>query len=120
MQSIAADGVMPQPGPEAPRWVTTVAERRDYGWVDIVVALLCCALPIRVLILFLRDWDRVTQPSTPIWVGVGHNGVLRCYGAGISWHFHFLLAGRIRLLEFGGAYWSAAVVTGTTLFAAFD
>jgi hypothetical protein len=119
-QRIAADGVAPRPGPEAPRWVTTVAERRAYGWVHIVVSLLCCALPIRVLLFALRDWDSVTQSNTPIWVGLV---MLACYAApalaflGIG---HFLLTGRIRLLKFGGAYSLAAVVIGTTLFAVFD
>ncbi|MEO2198000.1 MAG: hypothetical protein ABGY72_18175 [bacterium] len=119
-QRIAADGVAPRPEHEAPRSVTTAAERRAYGWVHLVVSLLCCALPIWVLLLFVRDWDRVTQSNTPIWVGLV---MLACYAApalaflGIG---HFLLTGRIRLLKFGGAYSLTAVVIGITLFAVFD
>ena len=90
------------------------------GWVHIVVSLLCCALPIRVLLLFLRDWDRVTQSSTPIWVGLVTTACYAAKALGFLSIGHFLLTGRIKLLKFGGAYCLAAVVTGTTLFAVFD
>ena len=92
----------------------------SYAWVHIVIALVCSALPIRVLLSILRDLDRVAQSNTPIWV---LPLVLACYAApavvflGIG---HFLLTGRVRLLKFGGAFFLGAVVIGTTLFAVFD
>lgn len=84
--------------------------------------LRCCAAHCLSgsCILFLRDWDRVTQPNTPIWVGLVTTACYAATALGFLGIGHFLLAGRIRLLKFGGAYCSAAVVTGTTLFAVFD
>jgi len=119
-QRIGVNDVAPRPEPEAPRWLTTDVERRVYGWVHIAVSLLCCALPVRVLLSMLRDWNRFGQSDTPLWV---LPLVLACYAApavaflGIG---HFLLSGRVSLLKFGGAFFLGAVVTGTTLFAVFD
>ena len=119
-QRIGVNDVAPRPEPEAPRWFTTDAERRAFGWVAIIVSLVCCALPVRILLSILRDWDRVGQSNTPLWV---LPLVLVCYAApavaflGIG---HFLLSGRVSLLKFGGAFFLGAVVTGTTLFAVFD
>ena len=111
----------PQPEPDAPwQWFTTDAERRAYGWVAIVVSLVCCALPIRVLLAMLRAWDSGAQSNTPIWV---LPLVLACYAAPAVAFLcvgRSLLSGRATLAKFGGAFLAAAVVTGITLFAVFD
>ena len=110
-----------QPEPEAPwRWFVTVAERRAFGWVAIVVSLVCCVLPVWVLVLVLRGWDRAAQSNTPLWVGLL---TLACYAAPAVAFLcvgRSLLSGRARFAKIGGALLVGAFVTFVTLFAVFD
>jgi hypothetical protein len=113
--------VTPQPEPDAPaRWFSTAAERRTFGRVAIVVALVCCVLPVWVLVLVLRGWDRVAQSNTPLWVGLL---TLACYAAPAVAFLcvgRSLLSGRARFARIGGAVLVGAFVTFVTLFAVFD
>ena len=115
--------VAPQPEPhEPPRWFTTDAERRTFGWAAIVVSLASCALPIGVLLTVFRDWDRiqVAQSNTPIWV---IPLLFACYAAPAVAFLcvgRSLLSGRARLARIGGALLVGALVTFVTLFAVFD
>ena len=113
--------VAPQPESDAPpRWFTTDAERRAFGWVAIVVSLVCCAPLVWVSTTMIRNWDRLGQSNTPFWilplVLVGYAApavAMLCVGRG-------LLSGRVAIAKFGGGFLVAAVVTGITLFAVFD
>ena len=119
-QKIVANDA-PRLGPVAPwRWWTSVAERRAYGWLAIVVSLVCGVLPVWVSRFVLRDWDRLGQSNTPLRV---LPLVLACYAAPAVTLLcvgRSLLSGRARIAKIGGAFLVGAFVTGATLFAVFD
>ncbi len=109
------------PRAEAPlQWFRSVAERRAFGWVAIVVSLGCCAPLGWVSAAMIRDWDRLGQSNTPLWV---LPLVLVCYAApavAMVCVGRGLLSGRAGIAKLGGGFLVAAVVTGITLFAVFD
>ena len=98
----------------------TVTERRTLGYAAILVSLVCFVPAVQVSAAMVRDWDRLGQSTTPLWV---LPLVLVCYAApGVAMLCvgRALLSGRAGIAKLGGAFLAAAVVTGITLFAVFD
>ena len=102
-----------------PQWAT-VAERRTLGYIGILGSLLCCVPLVQVSAAVVRDWDRLSQSNTPLWI---LPLLLLCYAAApvaMLCVGRGLLSGRAGIAKVGGALLVAAVMTGITLFAVFD
>jgi hypothetical protein len=93
---------------------------RRFGWFAMLAAVAASIPPVLVAISVFRDWDRVAQAPTPLWVlplvwlcYAAFPLALLCVGSG-------LLTGRVERATSGGLALVATLIVLVTLFNAFD
>jgi hypothetical protein len=107
MEQRTGDG--PAARHETPWPWKTVAERRAVGWDAILGALLVLSVPLVVVSReVMRNWERIGQSSTSLWV---LPLVLACYAALPAAFLcvgRGLMTGRAGLVRLGGALFVGA------------
>ncbi len=88
--------------------------------MGILVSPVCFVPAVQVSAAMVRDWDRLGQSNTPLWVlplllvcYAAPGVAMLCVGRG-------LLSGRAGIAKLGGAFLGIAVTISVTSFAAFD
>jgi hypothetical protein len=93
---------------------------RRFGWFAMLAAVASSMPPVLIAMSVFRDWDRVAQTPTPLWVlplvwlcYAAFPLELLCVGSG-------LLTGRVERAARGGLALVATLIVLVTLFNVFD